>query len=454
MTRVVSVDAIEILDSRGSPTIEVILELSAGTVRASVPSGKSTGAHEARERRDGDPARYRGQGVLDAVRAVRSEVAPLLVGRSLPPQADLDAALIALDGTPQKARVGANTLLGVSLAGARAHALVRRVALHESLGRDLSDASPRLQRLTTLPVPCFNVLNGGAHADNPLELQEFMLVPGGLPTYGDALRAGAEIYRALGADLAASGLSTTVGDEGGYAPAVATAEEALTRLTRAIRSAGYAPGTDVAIALDPAANGFFHDGAYILGGVRLTAEDLCDRYAEWVDRYAIVSIEDGLAEDDRAGWNRLTRVLGASIQIVGDDLFVSDSERVRAGISEALATAVLLKPNQIGTVTELAATAGIAKQGGLGLMMSHRSGETDDAFIADLAVALGVPQIKAGAPARGERVAKYNQLLRIEHAAGAAARYAGWAAFGRDRQGVRITGHPVESPARDQQQHG
>lgn len=430
-SRVMSLNAAEILDSRGLPTLEVTLALAGRRVRASVPSGKSTGAHEAHEQRDGGARRYGGRGVLGAVAAVRDVIAPTLVGRLLPPQEELDAALVALDGTPTRARLGANALLAVSIATARAHALLRQLPLFESLARDLTSAGSGGHRRGPgpLPVPCFNVLNGGAHADNALEFQEFMIVPGGAATYSEALRAGSEVYHALASELVAAGLSTAVGDEGGFAPAISTPGEALTWLVHAIERAGYRPGADVAIALDPAANGFHADGFYTVAGERLGAADLCDRYAGWVDTYPIVSIEDGLAEDDRSGWQQLTTSLGDRVQVVGDDIFVSSAARVQDGIDHGLATAVLLKPNQVGTVSELAETAHAAARGGFAAMMSHRSGETDDPFIADLAVALGVMQIKAGAPARGERIAKYNQLLRIERTLGEAARFAGWSAF-------------------------
>lgn len=429
-SRVQSLEAAEILDSRGLPTLEVTLTLGDGTfVRASVPSGKSTGTHEAVELRDNDSHRYGGKGVLRAVSAITDDIAPMLTGHPLPPQAELDAALIALDGTPTKSRLGANSVLAVSIAAARAHALLRRLPLFESLARDVTVAGARHHAPTQLPVPCFNVLNGGAHADNALEFQEFMVVPGGLPTYRDALRAGAEIYHALAATLHHAGLSTAVGDEGGFAPAVDTPELALTWIVEAIKRAGYKPGDEVAIALDPAASGFFRDGYYRIRGMALRASDLQQMYAQWLGYFPIISIEDGLAEDDLQGWEQLTAALGRSVQIVGDDLFVSSAARVQNGIDRKLATAVLLKPNQVGTVTELATTAHTAERGDFAMMMSHRSGETDDPFVADFAVALGVTQIKAGAPARGERVAKYNQLLRIEQALGDDARFAGWGAF-------------------------
>jgi enolase len=437
-SRVLSVEAAEILDSRGYPTLEVTLVVEAGTVRASVPSGKSTGVHEATERRDGDRHRYGGKGVLQAGGAVNGEIAAKLVGSTLPSQRELDAALVALDGTPTRSRLGANTLLGVSIAAARAHALLRSRPLHESLALDLRSGRAE-DAAYTLPVPCFNVLNGGAHANNGLAFQEFMLVPGGFATYADALRAGAEVYHALAAHLAGAGISTAVGDEGGFAPPVETAERAMLWLVDAITRAGYTPGAQVGIALDPAASAFYVDGYYRIAGTPLSTDDMCTMYEQWLRYFPIVSIEDGLAETDHAGWARLTRDLGDSVQIVGDDLFVSNATRVADGIRRGLANAVLLKPNQVGTVSELADALDTAGRGGFRAMMSHRSGETDDPFIADLAVALDVRQIKAGAPARGERVAKYNQLLRIERTLGDRGSFAGWDAFAHGRASTNAT---------------
>lgn len=427
--------AFEILDSRGYPTVEVTLDLThpiaspartAGrrfhSATASVPSGKSTGKHEALERRDGDPRRYGGKGILGALAAVNNEIAPALIGKPLPSQADLDHLLIEIDGTPNKSRLGANAILGVSIAAARACAMTKGLALFEAMGGP---------QATVLPVPCLNVINGGAHADNPLEFQEFMLVPAGFATFAEALRAGAETYHALAALLADRGLSTAVGDEGGFAPMIAHATEALDLMMEAMRRAGYREGDQMYIALDPAANEFFSSGRYRFAGEMYDADAMIRMYEDWIKTYPILSIEDGFAEDDRDGWLAVTRALGSRVQIVGDDIFVSDSERVRCAIETGLANAVLLKPNQIGTVTEITNTARIAQSGGYSTMMSHRSGETDDSFVADLAVALGTGQIKAGAPARGERVAKYNQLLRIERALGSRARYAGREAFVR-----------------------
>ena len=412
--------ALEILDSRGFPTVEVVMEAGGKVARASVPSGKSTGKFEALERRDGDKARFMGKGVLGATRSVDQEIAGALIGKDLPPQAELDKLLIDLDGTPNKSRLGANAILGVSMACARLWAAVEGQPLYRSLGGE---------EATLLPVPCFNVLNGGAHADNPLDWQEFMIVPAGLPTFAEALRAGAETYHMLAAILEEGDLSISVGDEGGFAPDITYPEEALDLLVEAIQGAGYKPGKDIFIALDPAASGFCEKGTYAFAEERMDARDMTSLYKSWLGKYPILSIEDGLAEDDWEGWVHLTREIGAQVQLVGDDIFVSDQTRVRQAMASHLANAVLLKPNQIGSLSEIMATAKVAQHGGFRCMMSHRSGETQDDFIADLAVALGVGQIKSGAPARGERVAKYNQLLRIERELGAKARFAGLAAF-------------------------
>ena len=419
-SRIEVIHAREILDSRGQPTLEVTIRLGATTVSASVPSGKSTGKHEALELRDKDPARFGGKGVLRAARSVNVEVAGALVGRSLPDGQTLDALLRELDGTPNKSRLGANAMLGVSLAAARARSLLAREPLYRSLGGE---------EATLLPVPCFNVINGGAHAPNELDFQEFMLVPAGFPSYADALRAGVETYQTLSTLLEHAGLSTAVGDEGGFAPAIAHPVEALDWIENAIEAAGYKSGVQMFIALDPAASGFSVGGKYRFADEEYDAEEMTEMYAGWLEEYPIISIEDGLGEEDIAGWKTLTEKLGGRVQLVGDDIFVSDPGRVRWAIDEHIANAVLLKPNQVGTLGEIGETAQIARAGGYRLMMSHRSGETDDPFIADLAVALGTGQLKAGAPARGERVAKYNQLLRIEEQLGDRARYAGVDAF-------------------------
>ena len=417
---ITSLRASEILDSRGYPTVEVSLEIDGQVSRASVPSGKSTGKHEALERRDGDRSRYDGKGVLGAVRAVNDEIAPRLAGHPLPPQPELDQLLLDLDGTANKSRLGANAILGVSIAAARARARLEGRPLFASLGG--ADAH-------LLPVPCFNVINGGAHADNSLEFQEFMIAPAGFDTYADALRGGAETYHALARLLVERGLSTAVGDEGGFAPMIARPAEALDLLVAAIERAGYRPGEQIFIALDPAASGFCKAGRYSFAGRSLDASEIVAMYGEWLGAYPILSIEDGFAEDDVEAWRLATRTLGSRVQLVGDDIFVSDRGRVAEAIQHGIANAVLLKPNQIGTVTEISETARVARAGGYRLMMSHRSGETADAFVADLAVALATGQIKAGAPARGERVAKYNQLLRIEQGLKSRGRYAGRAAF-------------------------
>lgn len=418
--RVERVSAREILDSRGLPTVEVSITVGEQTARASVPSGKSTGRYEALERRDNDSHRFDGKGVLGAVAAVNTEIAAALLRNPLPDRETLDQRLCDLDGTSNKSRLGANAILGVSLAAARVRSQLQGRPLYESLG----GSEARL-----LPVPCFNVINGGAHAPNELDFQEFMIVPAGFATYSDALRAGAETYHALSRLMEAEGLSTAVGDEGGFAPDIKHPTDALDWIVRAIEAARYRPGEDVFIALDPAASAFYSDDRYRFAGVAYTAAEMGEMYQDWLHRYPIISIEDGLAEEDVAGWKHLTELLGARTQLVGDDIFVSDPGRIRWAIDERIANAVLLKPNQIGTVSEIFETTRIARDAGYRLMMSHRSGETDDSFIADLAVALGTGQIKAGAPARGERLAKYNQLLRIEESLGQHAQFAGRGAF-------------------------
>lgn len=420
-SQVRDIRALEILDSRGSPTIQVTVTLSDGVGVAAVPSGKSTGRNEALELRDLDKSRYWGSGVKKAVASVNAEIAPALLDRALPDQADLDGLLRNLDHTENKSRLGANAILAVSLACARA----RAAASHTELFRALSPTE------SLLPVPFFNVINGGAHSDNSLEFQEFMIAPVGAPNFAEALRAGAETYHALAGILKREKLGTSVGDEGGFAPAIATPVEALDLLVRAMDSAGYKPGSDIAIGLDPAASGFYSEGQYHFGNANHSAADVIRLYRDWTDRYPIVSIEDGLAEDDFDGWIQLTDALGSRIQLVGDDIFVSNPNRIVDGIERGIANSVLLKPNQIGTVTEITQAAQVAHAASYTTMMSHRSGETADTFIADLAVALGCGQIKAGAPARGERVAKYNRLLEIEHLLGNDASYAGASAFAR-----------------------
>ncbi|MCS7197641.1 MAG: phosphopyruvate hydratase [Candidatus Bipolaricaulota bacterium] len=403
MMRIRTVRAREILDSRGHPTVEVELELEDGSWgRAAVPSGASTGSKEALELRDGD-RRYQGKGVLRAVRSVTHEIAPKLLGREFSSQDEFDRLLIELDGTPNKSRLGANAILGVSLAYARAVSASLKKPLFEYLGER-----------ALLPTPLVNVLNGGVHADNDLDIQEFMLVPVGFDSFSEALRATVETFHALKKILKNRGLSTSVGDEGGFAPQLQKNGEALGVLVEAIAAAGYRPGRDLALALDVAASTFYSQGRYRFENCWLSAEALIDLYEDWLQKYPIVSIEDGLAEDDWAGWRELTRRLGRRVQLVGDDIFVTNPKLIEQGIREGVANAVLIKLNQIGTLTETLQAIGTAQRGGYRAVISHRSGETEDAFIADLAVGTGVGQIKAGSVSRGERTAKYNQLLRLE----------------------------------------
>jgi len=414
-----SVRGREILDSRGNPTLEVEVTLIDGSSgRAAVPSGASTGSHEALELRDGDAARYGGKGVLRAVEHVNGEIAGAVVGLSALDQAVVDQALIELDGTKDKSRLGANAILGVSLAVARAAAGFLDLPLYRYLG----GPAARL-----LPVPMFNILNGGKHAADSTDFQEFMVMPVGASTFAEALRMGAEVYHALGKVLQKRGLSTNVGDEGGFAPSLPSNEAAIEAVLTAIEAAGYRPGEQVALALDPAASEFYHDGKYVLAreNRELSGEEMAAFWKAWCDKYPIVSIEDGMAEDDWSGWWQLTAALGQRIQIVGDDLFVTNVERLAKGIREGAANSILIKLNQIGTLTETLAAIEMAQRAGWTAVVSHRSGETDDTTIADLAVAAGTGQIKAGAPARGERVVKYNRLLCIEEELGSAARYAG-----------------------------
>ncbi len=411
-----AIRAREILDSRGNPTVEVDVELTNGIVgTAAVPAGASTGAREAHELRDGS-RRYHGKGVRKALQNIRDLIAPLLVGRNVLPQAEIDRQLIDLDGTPNKSRLGANAILGVSLACARTAAL----ALHQPLFQYLAP-----HKRACLPVPLVNVLNGGAHADNGLDIQEFMLVPIGFDSFQEALRATVETFHVLKQLLQEQGLSTAVGDEGGFAPKLAHNEEGLKLLSAAIAAAGYTPGRDLALALDVAASELFtppvpspptaraREG-YRFEGQLLSAADLIKIYGDWLKRYPIVSLEDGLAEDDWRGWQALTQELGARLQIVGDDLFATNATILQQGIREGIANAILIKLNQIGTVTETLQVIEIAQQHGYNAIVSHRSGETEDTFIADLAVSTGVGQIKTGSVCRGERTAKYNRLLRLE----------------------------------------
>ena len=417
MVQLTGLSALEVLDSRVNPTISVTAFTESGKGTAIVPSGASTGKHEALELRDGDPARYGGKGVQKAVYNVLNEIAPKIMGSDISDQAALDAALIELDGTPDKSRLGANAILGVSLAAAHAAAGAMRIPLYRYLG----GAQAHL-----LPLPLANILNGGVHADTSVDLQEFMVCPVGAASYSEALRAASEVYHALKAVLKKRKLATGVGDEGGFAPSLASNEDALKLIVEAIGIAGYRAGDDVAIALDPAASEFYSDGSYQLKGEgkTLTAAQLVDMYESWVGRYPIISIEDGMAEDDWMGWKLLTDRLGGKIQLVGDDLFVTNVERLEEGIRQGVANSILIKVNQIGTLTETLHAIDTAKTAGYSSVISHRSGETDDTTIADLVVATATGMIKTGAPARGERVAKYNRLLAIEAELGAGAYYA------------------------------
>ncbi len=429
---IAEVKAREILDSRGQPTVEVDVRLSGGAAgRAAVPAGASTGTHEAVELRDRDPRRYGGRGVLRAVRNVKEVIGPVVAGCDARDQAELDARLRELDGTANKGRLGANAILGVSLAACRAAAAARGEPLHRHLRRLAEEAG--LAAPPSLPVPLMNVLNGGRHAANNVDLQEFMIVPAGAPTFAEALRMGAEVYAALRALLLERGLGAGVGDEGGFAPDLASNEAALELLVNAVERAGYRPGDEVALAVDAAASELCRDGRYRLPGEGLEtdAAGLVALFSRWHAAYPLVSLEDGLAEEDWEGWRTLTERLGADLQLVGDDLFVTNGERLARGVRLGVANAILIKLNQIGTLTETLATMALAERSGYRAVVSHRSGETEDAFIADLAVATGAGQIKTGAPCRSERVAKYNELLRLEEELGAGASFAGFAAFGR-----------------------
>jgi enolase len=422
VSEIVGVRGREILDSRGNPTVEVEIELDSGaTGRAAVPSGASTGAHEALELRDGGK-RYGGKGVRLAVDNVDQMIGPAILGRDALDQRGLDTLMCDLDGTDDKSKLGANAILGVSLAIAHAMAQELGLPLFRYLGGPDAHA---------LPVPMMNVLNGGAHADNSVDLQEFMLAPIGAASFGEALEWGADVYHQLKKALDAKGLSTGVGDEGGFAPDLGRNEEAVELLIDAIEAAGYEPGTDIAIALDPAASEIVDGDSYVLASEerRLSRDQMVGFWEEWAGKYPIVSIEDGMAEDDWEGWKLLTERIGDRVQLVGDDLFVTNPEVLRRGIREGVANAILVKPNQIGSLTETLETVRIAQRAAYGTMISHRSGETEDATIADIAVATNAGQIKAGAPARGERTAKYNQLLRIETLLGDAARYPGAGTF-------------------------
>jgi enolase len=425
MPNIIDIRAREILDSRGNPTVECDVTLESGAAgRAAVPSGASTGEHEAIELRDGDKGRYLGKGVLKAVRNVEELIAPALNGLDATDQIAVDHAMLELDGTENKAKLGANAILAVSMATARAASAHVGLPLYRYLGGPMS---------RTLPVPMMNILNGGAHATNTVDFQEFMIVPVGAESFGEALRMGAEVYHALKKVLVARKLSTGGGDEGGFAPDLANDEEALKVIIEAIESAGYAPGKQIALALDVAASELHKKGSYTFkksGGGTLSASGMIDLYGKWLETYPIVSIEDGLAEDDWEGWAQLTTALGDRVQLVGDDLFVTNSERLGRGIQEDVANAILIKVNQIGTLTETLECMELARASGYNSVVSHRSGETEDTFIADLAVATGAGQIKTGSASRSDRVAKYNQLLRIEEQLGAAAEFPGGALFG------------------------
>jgi enolase 1/2/3 len=424
VSEIVWVHGLEVLDSRGNPTVEVEVRLDSGALgRAAVPSGASTGAGEAIELRDGG-ARFRGKGTRRAVANVDDVLGRALVGRDALDQRDVDTVMRDLDGTATKSNLGANAILGASLAVARAAAAELDLPLFRYLGGPDGHV---------LPVPLLNVINGGAHADNALDFQEFMLAPGGADTFAEALEWGSNTYHALKKTLDARGLSTGVGDEGGFAPDLRSNAEALDLLVEAIAAAGYEPGRDIAIALDPAASEIHEGGDYVLASEerRLSGDEMVDFWEEWVTRYPIVSLEDGMAEDDWGGWTTMTQRLGDRVQLVGDDFFVTNAELVERGIREGAANSVLIKPNQIGTLTETFECIRVAQRAAFTTVISHRSGETEDSTIADLAVAVNAGQIKTGAPARGERTAKYNQLLRIEDALGDTARFAGFGAFPR-----------------------
>jgi enolase len=424
MSQIDRIHAREILDSRGNPTVEADVFLVTGERgRAAVPSGASTGEHEAVELRDGDQKRYGGKGVLKAVANVNDVIAPAVKGMDARAQATLDQRLIELDGTANKSRLGANALLAVSLATARAASNFRQVPLYENLGGEHGN---------TLPVPMMNIINGGAHADNNVDFQEFMIVPVGAPRFSEALRMGAEIFHMLKSVLKKKGYGTAVGDEGGFAPNLKSNEEAIETILAAIDLSGYKAGEDVLLALDPAASEFFDDGSYVFkksDGRKLSSAEMVSFWKDWVGKYPIISIEDGMAENDWDGWKAMTDELGNRIQLVGDDLFVTNTKFLQEGIDLGVANSILIKVNQIGTLTETIQAIKMAQKAGYSAVISHRSGETEDAFIADLAVGMDAGQIKTGSASRSDRIAKYNQLLRIEEELGTAARYLGRAAF-------------------------
>ncbi len=423
MSMIVDVYALEVLDSRGNPTVEVEVTLESGAKgRAIVPSGASTGAYEAVELRDGDKSRYLGKGVEKAVDNVNSIIAPEIIGLDALDQVAIDRTMIELDGTPNKAKLGANAILAVSMAVARAAADALDVPLYNYLGGF---------NAKTLPVPMMNIINGGEHADNNIDVQEFMVLPVGAESFKEALRVGAEIFHNLKAVLSDKGLNTAVGDEGGFAPNLGSNEEAITTIISAIERAGYKPGVDVFLGMDVASTEFYKDGKYVLAGEgkSFTSAEFVDLLASWVDKYPIISIEDGCSEDDWEGWKLLTDKLGNKVQLVGDDLFVTNTERLSSGIEQGVGNSILVKVNQIGTLTETFDAIEMAKRAGYTAVISHRSGESEDSTIADIAVATNAGQIKTGAPSRTDRVAKYNQLLRIEDKLGATSQYGGKAAF-------------------------
>jgi enolase len=425
MTAIVDICAREILDSRGNPTVEVDVELESGTLgRAAVPSGASTGKHEAVELRDGDKSRYGGKGVIKAIDAVNGEIFDALSGLDAEEQAHIDGLMVKLDGTPNKSRLGANAILGVSLAVAKAAAEERGLPLYRYVGGVAA---------RTLPMPMMNIVNGGAHADNPIDIQEFMILPVAAATIADAVRMGSEVFQALKKQLKDAGHNTNVGDEGGFAPNLKSADEALAFVVKAIEAAGYRPGEEVALALDAASTEFYRKGKYALEGEgkTLDAAGMVKYYEALAKRYPIVSLEDGMAEDDWQGWQALTEGLGAKLQLVGDDLFVTNPARLREGIEKGVANAILVKVNQIGTLSETLEAVETAHKAGYRAVMSHRSGETEDSTIADLAVATNCGQIKTGSLSRSDRLAKYNQLIRIEEELGPAAHYAGRSALRR-----------------------
>ncbi|GLC26421.1 phosphopyruvate hydratase [Roseisolibacter agri] len=425
MPTIIDISAREILDSRGNPTVEVDVTLESGAAgRAAVPSGASTGEHEALELRDGDAKRYLGKGVLQAVQNIEEQIGPALVGMEASDQIGIDRLMLELDGTENKAKLGANAILGVSMAVARAAAFELELPLYRYLGGPMA-------RL--LPTPLMNVVNGGAHATNTVDFQEFMIVPVGAETFGDALRMGAEVFHHLKKVLVKRKLATGVGDEGGFAPDLKTDEEAITVILEAVEAAGYAPGKEIALALDCAASELYKGGTYTFkksGAGARDAQGMIDLYSEWLEKYPIVSIEDGLAESDWEGWAKLTSALGDRVQLVGDDLFVTNTEFLSRGIEEDVANSILVKVNQIGTLTETLEAIELARAAGYSAIISHRSGETEDTFIADLAVATNAGQIKTGSASRSDRIAKYNQLLRIEQALGEAAEFAAGGPFG------------------------